>query len=258
MEMINLAANKKIPIAAEIVENLPLSDDIYKIILNGQEAAQKAIPGQFISILCKDLVLRRPFSIANVEGESIHIIYKLKGEGTEYISQLKSGEKINFIGPFGNGFNITHQKALLVGAGVGTAPLIFLSKELTKKQIPYILAAGFQKSVDIPELNPDKDYIITEDSSSKYSGLVIDHLEEIINTHKPEKIYSCGPTPVLKYVVEIANKYNIKSELALERKFACGTGVCMGCTIHIRENNEIKNKRICKDGPVFDGGSIVW
>ncbi len=260
MDMVNLKLTdtKKHPITAEIIDNLPLSEDIYKIILNGQDIAQKAIPGQFISILCKDLVLRRPFSIANVDGDYIHIIYKVKGEGTKYISQLKSGNTVDFIGPFGNGFNITSEKALLIGAGVGVAPMIFLAEELKRKQIPYILAAGFQQKVNIAELNPADDYIVTEDGSSNYAGRVVDYLEEIINTHNPQKIYSCGPTPVLKFVVDIADKYNIMSELALERKFACGTGVCMGCTIQIRENNEIKNRRICKDGPVFDGRSIIW
>jgi len=243
---------------ADVVKNIRLSEDIYQIELKSEIAAQKALPGQFVSILCENLVLRRPFSIANVDNDSFHIIYKIKGKGTRYISQLQSGDKADFIGPFGNGFSINSRKALLVGAGVGVAPLIFLSKVLEKQEIPYIFLAGFQQTVNIPEINSSNSYIVTEDGSSGLKGRIIDFMQDIIEKHKPERIYACGPEPVLSFTVNMAAQYNIRSEMALEREFACGTGVCMGCSIKIKTNDGIKNRRICKDGPVFDGEKIVW
>lgn len=241
-----------------VINNIQLSSDIYQITIESPEIAQKAVPGQFVAIFCKDLILRRPFSIANVEGNNLQVIYKTKGKGTEYISSLKSGNEVDIIGPLGTGFNITKDKALLVAGGVGIAPLIFLAKSLEKQQIPYNLLAGFQTLLNIPEIDIHHNYIVTEDSSSKYKGRVNDYLEEIIIRHKPGKIYSCGPTPVLKIVTDMAIKHNIEVEVALEKEFACGIGVCMGCSIQIKEDNKILNKRICKDGPVFDGRSVLW
>ena len=249
---------QKFPLIAEIAENLQLSDDTYLISLNCRRAAQKALPGQFISILCENLILRRPFSIANVNNDTVQIIYKIKGEGTQYISRLKTGNNLNIIGPLGKGFNITPVNSLLIGGGVGIAPVMYLSKVLEKKCIPYHLLVGFRSMIDIPELNKSKTSIVTENSSSKLSGIINNHLEEFINKHKPEKIYACGPEPVLKFIVDMANKYNLEVEVALEKKFACGIGACMGCAIQVTENNEIKNRQICKDGPVFDGKSVVW
>ena len=249
---------QKFPLIAEITKNLQLSDDTYLISLNCREVAQKALPGQFISILCENLILRRPFSIANVDNDIVQIIYKIKGEGTQYISKLKTGNNLNIIGPLGKGFNITNNNSLLIGGGVGIAPVMYLSKVLEEKRIPYHLLAGFRSMIDIPGLNKEKTSIVTEDGSSELSGIINNHLEEFINRYKPEKIYACGPEPVLKFIVNMTDKYNLEAEVALEKKFACGIGVCMGCTIQITENNEIKNRQICKDGPVFDGKSVVW
>lgn len=253
--IINL--NKK-QITSKVINNIKLSNDIYQITIESPEIAQSATPGQFVSILCEDLVLRRPFSISNTDQDFFQVIYKIKGKGTRYISNLKSGDLIDFIGALGNGFNITNERALLLGAGVGIAPVLFLSKVLEKERIPYFLMAGFQEMIKIDALNPANSCLITEDGSSKFKGRVIDYLKEAVEKHKPEKIYTCGPEPVLKYIVNIANEYNIKTEIALEKKFACGTGVCMGCVVKIKENNTARNKRICKDGPVFEGRSVVW
>lgn len=254
------SAMKKRPetLKAEVIENIRLSEDIYQIKLKSDIASKKALPGQFVSILCEDLVLRRPFSIADANNDLFQIIYKVKGKGTKYISQLKPGNEVDFIGPLGKGFRITPERALLIGAGVGVAPLIFLSKILEKEGIHYSFLAGFQQKLNITEINPSCSYIVTEDGSSNIKGRIIDFMEDIIEKYKPERIYACGPKPVLSFTANMAIKYNIKSEMALEREFACGTGVCMGCSIEIKTNEGIKNKRICKDGPVFDGETIVW
>ena len=101
-------------------------------------------------------------------------------------------------------------------------------------------------------------YAITEDGSCGLKGMLNDHLEDIIKEVQPEKIFICGPNPAMKYAAGIAQKHNIDIEVALERVFACGTGVCMGCVIQVLENGEQVQKRVCKDGPVFNGASIIW
>lgn len=246
------------PLLAEIIDNKSLSDDIFQITLNCEDIAKKAVPGQFVSVLCKDLILRRPFSIANAYADKFQIIYKVKGKGTEFISGLKQGNFLNIVGPFGNGYTIPENNSLLIGAGVGIAPVMFLSKVLEKNNTPFTLLAGFQKSLSINELSKNNCYMVTEDGSSGLKGRINDYLENFIEKYKPEKIYACGPEIVLKYAVEAANKYNIESEIALEREFACGIGVCMGCSVKILENSKEVNRRICKDGPVFNGRSVIW
>ncbi len=249
---------KSVISSCRVVENKPLNEEIWKITIECPEISKKAVPGQFISLLCKDLMLRRPFSIASCNDNKIEIIYKIKGKGTKFIASLSIGNEIDIMGPLGEGFSITGEKALLIGGGVGTAPLVFLSKVLKEKNNPHSLVQGYRSDVKIGKIYADRVYTITEDGSSGKKGIINDYLEEIINSENPRIIYACGPNIVLKSIVETAIKHNIKTQIALEREFACGVGVCMGCSIKVKENGLIVNKRICKDGPVFDGESIIW
>ncbi|MEW5821811.1 MAG: dihydroorotate dehydrogenase electron transfer subunit [Cyanobacteriota bacterium] len=243
---------------AILKSNRKISDSIYEMTIHCPEIASSSIPGQFISILCDNTLLRRPFSIADADSQTLQIIYKLKGHGTLYMSKLAPGEHLNILGPLGNGFSTNYNKALLIGAGVGIAPLIYLSKILMQKNIDVYFMTGLQSKIDLSNPYTNNILTITEDGSSVQKGLITEYIENAIKIHKPDIIYSCGPNIVLKNVVSFANKYHIDTELALEEKFACGTGVCMGCIINIKENNKVINKRICKDGPIFKGDSIAW
>lgn len=257
-----LTAEKSVPKSVidscKVIENKPLNEEIRKIIFECPEISKNALPGQFVSVLCDDLTLRRPFSIASCKGDVIEIIYKIKGKGTKFIASLRNNDKIDIMGPLGKGFSITKEKALLVGGGVGTAPLVFLSEILKEKNIEHSLIQGYRSETQMGKIFADRVYTITEDGSSGKRGLIKDYLEEIITREKPKIIYACGPDIVLKNIVETAKKHNIKTQIALEREFACGVGVCMGCSIKIKQNGSTVNKRICKDGPVFDGESIIW
>ncbi|MGD9580818.1 MAG: dihydroorotate dehydrogenase electron transfer subunit [Vampirovibrionia bacterium] len=241
-----------------IIENKKISTDTYKLIIENKNISQLALPGQFISILCPPLLIRRPFSIAGIQKNQINIIYKLKGKGTEYISSLKPNTQIELLGPLGKGFTIHNKRSLLIGAGVGTAPILFLYDKLKLANLKTTILSGFQTSPNIEQLYTNDCLLITEDGSSGYKGQITQYIENKINSYKPEIIYACGPKIVLKQIVNIANKRNIETEIALEEIFACGIGACMGCAIEIIENNRITNKRICKDGPVFKGDTIVW
>lgn len=242
----------------KVTENIYLSPNICKILIECPEIAKNAKPGQFVSIFCENLTLRRPFSISKIVGNIFSIIYNIKGEGTEFIASLKKGSDIDLIGPLGNGFKLENKKTLLLGAGAGVAPMLFLAQALDSKNIEYSMLSGFRSMVEISELNRANSIVVTDDGSSGIKGSVNDYIEKIIESKGIEKIYSCGPTPVLKQAVAVAAKYNIDVEVALEKVFACGIGVCMGCVIEIIEDGIVKNKRICKDGPVFRGESLVW
>ena len=213
--------------------------------------------GQFISIYCKGLTLRRPFSVYSHFGNKIGILFKERGAGTKYIKSLKPNDIIDIIGPLGNGFNIKNKKALLVGAGIGAAPMAFLKSELDKKGIENLFVCGFLNKNEIPDcINIDKIY--TDDGSYGEEGSVLNYSDELINTYKPEIIYTCGPYIVLKTIAETAQQYGLEVQVAMEKIMACGIGVCRGCVIDIKKNGEIVNATVCKDGPVFLGSEVVW
>ncbi len=212
-------------------------------------------PGEYVSILCEGLTLRRPFSVADFENGAITVLFKKKGQGTQYISNLKIGEKIEFSAPLGNTFKIENKKTLLVGAGIGVAPLFYLEKNLKKIGAETFFAAGFSSKSDILR---DFDFVSTDDGSNSKKGSICDYLEQIISDFKPKKIVSCAPHPVLKFVAQIAQKHSIESEVAMEKIMACGIGICRGCVIKIKKDGKIQNATVCKDGPVFNGEEVLW
>ncbi len=230
-----------------IKENIKIAKDTFKLTFDSNIKEVKA--GQFVSILIPDKTLRRPFSVSDFVEDKISIIYKLKGDGTKYISSLKEGEKIDFIGPMGNSFNIENKKrALIVGAGVGIAPMLYLKKVLNKNNIENFLISGFKEEKEIIK-GSDK-YVI--------GGSVLDSIEGLIDEYKPDVIYSCGPYIVLKLLSHIAKEKGIETQVAMEKLMACSIGVCRGCVIELKRGNETLNASVCKDGPVFKGSEIVW
>jgi len=218
----------------------------YKMEILSELESIKA--GQFISILCPNKTFRRPFSASGFKDKVLTVLFKLKGEGTQYLSNLKAGDKIDFIAPLGNGFNIQNKKSLLIGAGIGIAPMLFLKSELDKRNINNYLITGFKEESEIIK-GSDKTII---------GGSVLDNIDTLIENFRPEIIYSCGPNIVLKLVSQIGTKYNIETQIALERLMACSIGVCRGCVIKLIRNNELINASVCKEGPVFNGSEVVW
>lgn len=211
-------------------------------------ALNEAKAGQFVSILCPNHTFRRPFSIADFENNILTLLIKLQGDGTKYLTSLNVGDEVEFLAPLGNYFELENKNSLLVGAGIGIAPMLFLKKELNKKNIKNFLITGFRENSEI----------ITGSDEVTIDGSVLDNLENIIKEKNIEIIYSCGPTPVLKGISEIAKKHNIISYLAMERVMACSIGVCRGCTIKINKNGQIQRASVCKDGAIFRGDEIIW
>ncbi len=228
----------------ESIEKIAL--DTYKLTISSD--LKKCYPGQFISILCPNKTLRRPFSICGFDKKNITVLFKLKGLGTSYIASLQKGDKIDFLAPLGNGFELDNKKALLVGAGIGAAPIFFLKQELDKKKIDNFFISGFKTDKEVIK-GADKTFV---------GGSVLDDIEKIINEKNIEIIYACGPVVVLKKISEIALNHNIIAQLALEKVMACSIGVCRGCVIKLMKKQEIVTASVCKDGPVFLGSEIIW
>ncbi len=227
-----------------------INDDTFKISIFSELDSAKA--GQFVSILIPNKTMRRPFSISDFKkeekGSIIEILFKRKGDGTKYISNLKVEEKIEFLAPLGNGFEIKNENSLLVGAGIGIAPMLFLKKELDEKNIKNYLISGFKS---------EKEAIQGSDRTI-IGNSVLDYVEDIIKEKNIKLIYCCGPIVVLEKISKIGLKHNIEVEIAMEKIMACSIGVCRGCVIKLMKDNKITPVSVCKDGPIFKGSEVIW
>ena len=238
-----------------ILENNTLTQDIFSLWLEAPEIAEAAGPGQFVSLYCKDgsRLLPRPISICEIDKAQgrIRLVFRITGKGTREFAALKASEVIDVMGPLGNGFTLEGKKALLIGGGIGIPPMLELAKQLDCVKN---IVLGYR---DITFLEKEFEpwgsvMIATEDGSRGTQGNVIDAIRE--NNLEADIIFACGPTPMLRGIKGYAIEHGIKAQLSLEERMACGIGACLGCVCKSKETDHhtnVKNKRICKDGPVF-------
>jgi dihydroorotate dehydrogenase electron transfer subunit len=238
-----------------IIENTMLAEDIYSMWLSAPDIAEASQPGQFVSLYSNDgsRLLPRPISICEIDREqgSVRLVYRIAGKGTKDFSQMKANDFIETMGPLGNGFTLEGKKALLIGGGIGIPPMLELAKQLNcEKQ----MVLGYR---DITFLEKEfetygKVFLSTEDGSNGTKGNVIDAIKA--NGLEADIIFACGPTPMLRGIKAYALEHSIKAQLSLEERMACGVGACLGCVCKTKEidhHSNVKNTRICKDGPVF-------
>ena len=226
----------------------------------------KVEPGQFFNVRISDEyrpLLRRPFGAHKIEKDKIEILYKIVGEATEFLSKKKKNQKLDIIGPLGNGFSIGEKEAILVGGGHGVAPLFALAKVMVENDTKVSILIGGRSKEDILSLKDFKEigvktYIATEDGSAGKRGVVTSLLEDMLrmakaNRHKVS-IYACGPKSMLESVSKIAIRRTVPCQVSLEAYMACGIGTCMGCAVQTKDGY----KMVCKDGPVFEAKDIIW
>ena len=255
-----------------IISNEEISKGIYKTIFHAPLISLNSHPGQFVNILPAsdwDYVMRRPMSIASQGNDEISIIYKTIGEGTLIMANWEKETKVDLIGPLGNywrGYNIKYP--ILVGGGVGIAPILNLHNFLKKDQIDHILIMGARSEQEhFLKHEPEKQiYMSTDDASLGISGNVVDALRSIFpdgNHPRNCKIYSCGPPMMMEGVRSYSLQNDLDCDLALETIMACGFGICQGCTVERKtETNGHHSYRnqfalACMDGPIFKAKEIV-
>ena len=239
---------------AKVLSQEMLADGIYSLWIE-TEAALTARPGQFVSVYTTDAskLLPRPISICEIDKKdnAIRLVYRKVGKGTEEFSGMHTGGILNITGPLGNGFPKKEKKAFLIGGGIGIPPMLELAKELDcEKQ----MVLGFRDELFLLEdfRNRGQIYIATEDGSAGTEGNVLDAIRE--NGLDADIIYACGPTPMLRAIKEYAAEQNIECWISMEERMACGIGACLACVCKSKEkdaHSNVKNKRICKEGPVF-------
>lgn len=250
----------------EMVEKL--SESIYKMRINSEYIVENAKPGQFVNIKCCEginALLRRPISICNVDKlkKTVDIVFQIKGIGTEYLSKKSKGDKLDLIGPLGNPFTILeeYKNIAVVGGGIGIFPLLYLLNEVKDAKKSAFLGFRSKNFVVLKdEFKKACDGVIisTDDGSEDYKGLITEPLEEEIKNNKFDIIYTCGPTPMIKKVVDIANKNNIKCQVSLEQRMGCGIGACLVCACKTKSDDGWKYSHVCKDGPVFWSDEVIF
>jgi len=291
---------------ARVVENHKVTKDCYRMKLDAPEVAQRALPGQFIHVRCNetteslDPLLRRPFSINAVDRKKgrVALLYRVVGRGTSFLARKRIGESINLIGPLGKGFSFSAvlSSIIVVGGGIGIAPLFFLLQELSLKNIPSRVFFGARSQEELYLLAEIEKMgfcvqAATDDGSLGHKGTVISLLKEKLCAAealkkprgiRPEKehlsfnpafVYGCGPEPMLRELSRLLNELQIPGEISLEERMGCGVGACLSCVCKIKnaEKNEVQQnkqqnkvnenfifRRVCSDGPVFSVSEVIF
>ena len=236
----------------EILSNEALTDNVYKMVLMG-DVSDITAPGQFVNIKLDGLYLRRPISVCDVGGDTLTIIYKVVGKGTQQLSQMQGG-MLDVLSGLGNGYDleVAGDAPVLLGGGVGVPPMYLLAKELIRQSKSVRVILGFNTK---SEVFYEQEFralgaevtVTTVDGSYGLKGFVTDALKKMSYTY----FYTCGPEPMLKAVY----KTSVTSgQMSFEKRMGCGFGACMGCSCKTITGY----KRICKEGPVMKKEEILW
>lgn len=236
---------------SKVIKNEIVSNNIYMLEVDYQYNGEIK-PGQFFMLKTLDnsFLLPRPISVHDVINNRLFFLYRIEGKGTYQISSIRENEYIQAFGPLGNGFNINELKGktAIIGGGIGTAPLFLLAKKLNKKVDVYL---GFRDDVyNVEKFKEVSNNVViaTENGSLGHKGFVTD----LVNYELYDNIVTCGPEIMMKKIIEKC-RGKIKCYVSLERRMACGMGVCLGCVVETIHGN----KRACKEGPVFSIDELI-
>lgn len=281
---------------AVVVDQNALGRGIYDLTLKTTNIAKAAKAGQFVSVYSNDKskLLPRPISLCGIDRDedTIRLVYRLTGEntGTEEFSKLVMGDKIRILGPLGNGFTVEPgKKAFLIGGGIGVPPMLQLAKDINsgvvqttgavdtntqekeqteEKQINghgkkicdmnIIMGYRDENTFLLDEFKEQADsFVATEDGSVGTKGNVIDAINE--NGLEADVIYACGPMPMLRALKAYAMEHDMECYVSMEERMACGIGACLACVCKTKDkdaHSNVNNKRICKEGPVFNAKEV--
>jgi dihydroorotate dehydrogenase electron transfer subunit len=235
-----------------------VGDCMFVLGFHAPHIAAAALPGQFVNIKpdsSYDPLLRRPFSVHRVEGDIVEVLFNVVGKGTSILADTHAGDLLDVLGPLGVGYRIDagFDTAILVGGGLGVAPLPILTAALVKRGIAVHTFVGGRSKAWLSLDHLLNVTVATDDGSAGFHGTIVACLDAYLETNsltKP-KIFSCGPNRMLEALANMAHRRNIPCEAALECAMACGIGICQGCPVEMTVGDR-KYNLVCTDGPVFD------
>lgn len=290
-------ADRAVQVAAEIIENVRLAKDTYRVRFHAPEIARRITPGQFLMLRLaglNDPLIGRPLALydtvlsATGEPEAVDVVYLVKGKLTSRLWQLQPGQRLDVWGPLGNGFDhspltahhsppVPTQHLIMVAGGIGQTPFLALAQEALHKkrygdplrEVPRALhltfcygartADYFAGVEDFERLGIDV-RLATDDGSRGHHGLVTDLLKQVLSEHHGRpRIVCCGPEPMMEAVAKIAHAASVPCQVSLETPMACGIGICFTCVAKVKQpEGGWDYKRTCVEGPVFDAAQIEW
>lgn len=252
-------------IAIEKTEKL--AEDIYLLRFKSDEIAARAVPGQFVNIRCStglNAYLRRPISICRVDrvNHTFDIIYMNRGRGTNLLCSLCEGELLDTMGPLGKGFTLPNEgeRIAVVGGGIGIFPLLFLLQESRCVEKAAFLGFRTKQATVLEEAFEkacDKLVIATDDGSYGINGLVTSPFMAWLEEEKPDRVYTCGPEPMMKSVARVCIEKGIFCEVSMEQRMGCGIGACLVCACRVSDGDDYQYAHVCKDGPVFPAERVL-
>ncbi len=249
-------------INSPLKEILEINPQIYILKIFSPELTSIIKPGQFLNIRVTERIyplLRRPFSVCDIEGDYLYLMFNIMGEGTSILAHKPIGTNLDILGPLGNGFNLegNYETAVIVAGGLGVAPFPFVTRKLNgKKNIISFIGGKTKNDVIIYNLKNVKE--ASDDGSRGFKGNVVQLLENNIELLQSGtiKIFACGPTVMLRVLKEFCLKHNFECEVSTECAMACGFGICQGCPIESTTEQD-HYQLVCKDGPVFNIKDVV-
>jgi len=277
--------------SGELVRVDQFPGDQFIMRIRAPKCAAASQPGSFVHITCDDtLPMRRPLSIMRAEDGCIDILYKIVGNGLRWLSTKRPGDSISVLGPIGQGFRPSAERpnALLIGGGVGIPPMVFLADYLRQHDARWsplaILGSELPFPFDLETSSMETPWLTDEVAVTMplleswgvpcrlatlsgfdgcFDGYVTDLAEQWLskltaNELLKTEVFTCGPTPMLKAVAALADKYDLPCQVSLEEFMACAVGGCAGCTVRINTPDGEAMKRVCVDGPVFEASSVIW
>lgn len=242
---------------ARVLRNETINEEVFLLELEKPEGLH-FLPGQFVHLKIKGAsypLLRRPISVYRETEESFSLLIKKHGPFTRSLALAQEGLVLDLLGPLGNSFQVDESKPIvIVGGGIGIAPVSFLAERLHRQNLDYDAFLGFreepygQELFSFPVLH----------SELRDPGFITGPLEERLEKGDAPIIYACGPTPLLKAIKGLAEQYGLKAYLSLEEHMACGVGACVGCTVRTKRSDEELYRKVCKEGPVFLASEVLW
>jgi len=246
---------------AKVTANEAIMPGVYLIRLDCPDIASQARPGQFVMVRCgegPEHQLRRPLSIHRTDGNKLSLLFNVVGKGTRWLSECKGGEKIDLMGPLGNGYEIypDSKKLLLAAGGIGIAPLVFLAEEAIRRgrEVTLLLGAATARQLYPKRLLPAGARLVTatEDGSGGERGMITDLLPDF--SGGADQLFVCGPLPMYKTMAPMAELKDKPVQVSLEVRMGCGLGICYGCTV--KTINGLR--QTCKHGPIFELDEVLW
>jgi len=246
-----------------IIKKEVLAKGVYAFGISCPEVVQTAKAGQFVHIRIGSRTLRRPISICDIDTQkgTLTIVFEVRGKGTEELSLLNLGDSVDILGPLGNGFTVgkDFKKAVLVGGGIGTPPMLGLARCYGDKAA---VISGF-RNTDAVILQSDfkntgaRTILCTDDGSAGLHGFVTEPLKELLEIGEVDVVYACGPHGMLRGIYALCKANNVPCQVSLEERMGCGIGACLVCACRTVKNGDEYFAHVCKDGPVFNAEEVL-